>query len=187
LKYFGKTTKNNPQKYMGSGKYWKRHIHKHGNDVSTEIIGTFNDILECKQFALDFSIKNNIVDSELWANLQEENGTDGAPSGHIGHKFTNEQKEKISKMTTQMWENESFREEMCIKQKQSWTEERRLEQSIRLTGKKRPEHSAKMRGHIGHTKCKGVKKPIGHGEKVSAALKGKSKSDSHKLKLSKPK
>lgn len=26
LKYFGKTTKNNPEKYTGSGKHWKRHI-----------------------------------------------------------------------------------------------------------------------------------------------------------------
>jgi hypothetical protein len=32
LKYFGKTTKSNPYKYNGSGKYWIRHINKNGKE-----------------------------------------------------------------------------------------------------------------------------------------------------------
>ncbi len=35
MKYFGKTVSEDPEKYSGSGVYWKRHIEKHGNDVTT--------------------------------------------------------------------------------------------------------------------------------------------------------
>ena len=38
LKYLGKTTKKDQHKYKGSGKYWLKHIRKHGYDVTTEII-----------------------------------------------------------------------------------------------------------------------------------------------------
>ena len=96
LKYFGKTTKTDPHKYTGSGKYWKRHLKVHGNFYSTEIVATFNEVEECEKFALDFSNRHNIVESVEWANLQEENGITGAPKGHAGHKFTDEQLMKIS-------------------------------------------------------------------------------------------
>ena len=92
LKYFGKTTKKDPYRYKGSGIYWKKHLKKHGNDISTEIIGQFESEEECKEFALEFSEKNNVVNSELWANLKEENGLDGSPKGV---KFSEEHKEKI--------------------------------------------------------------------------------------------
>jgi hypothetical protein len=92
LKYFGKTTRKDPHKYKGSGIYWKNHLKKHGNDFSTDIVGIFNNEVDCKNFALEFSDKNNIVDSEQWANLKEENGLDGSPKGV---KFTDSHKEKI--------------------------------------------------------------------------------------------
>jgi hypothetical protein len=93
LKYFGKTTKNNIFKYRGSGKYWLRHIKKYGNDVTTEIIKIFDNEENCKQFAIDFSIKNNIVESKEWANLRMENGLDGAP---VGNTFSKETLMKMS-------------------------------------------------------------------------------------------
>ena len=71
LKYFGKTTRD-PFKYNGSGKYWKRHLEKHGNDVSTQVIAEFDDADQCTQFALSFSKENRIVESEDWANFREE-------------------------------------------------------------------------------------------------------------------
>jgi len=37
LKYLGKTIKD-PFKYKGSGKYWLKHIRKHGNNVDTFIL-----------------------------------------------------------------------------------------------------------------------------------------------------
>jgi hypothetical protein len=92
LKYFGKTTKD-PQKYTGSGKYWKTHLKKNGNLVETKIIGTFDNEKECQSFALNFSKENDIVKSKEWANLIDENGLDGAPEGNI---LSEETKTKIS-------------------------------------------------------------------------------------------
>lgn len=94
LKYFGKTTKEDPIKYSGSGKYWKRHLKKHGFDFSTEIVGEFEDPKLCQEIALKFSMDNDIVNNEDWANLIEENGLDGAPIGNI---ISDRTKNKISK------------------------------------------------------------------------------------------
>lgn len=92
LKYFGKTTQSNPNKYQGSGKYWKRHIRKYGYDVTTEIVGEFEDLMEASEFALNFSNDNNIVESSNWANLKRENGLDGSPPGV---KFSDEHRNNI--------------------------------------------------------------------------------------------
>lgn len=92
LKYFGKTTKKDPLKYKGSGIYWKKHLKKYGNDISTEIIASFANEEECTKFALTYSEKYDIVNSPEWANLKEENGLDGSPKGV---KFSEEHKEKI--------------------------------------------------------------------------------------------
>lgn len=77
MKYFGKTVANDPVMYQGSGKRWKNHIRKHGYDCTTEIIGFFTNEEECKKAAIEFSMSNNIVDSDQWANLMNENGIDG--------------------------------------------------------------------------------------------------------------
>lgn len=92
LKYFGKTTKKDPYKYKGSGKYWSKHLKVHGNDVCTEIVGIFQSDKECSEFAIKFSKEHNIVESKEWANLRMENGVDGAP---IGNSFSLETIEKM--------------------------------------------------------------------------------------------
>ena len=38
LKYLGQTSKSDPHKYTGSGKYWLRHIKQHGKNWDTEIL-----------------------------------------------------------------------------------------------------------------------------------------------------
>ena len=77
LKYFGKTTQD-PFRYLGSGKYWKRHIKKHGSNITTKIYGEFyNDDILLSEVAIKFSEENNIVKSKEWANLTIENGKDG--------------------------------------------------------------------------------------------------------------
>ena len=43
LKYFGKTA-SSKDSYSGSGKYWLRHLAKHGDNIDTEIIGYFEDM-----------------------------------------------------------------------------------------------------------------------------------------------
>ena len=66
LKYFGKTCKKTSAdviKYRGSGTYWKNHIKKHGNDITTSIVFYFgeDEREECEQYCLSFSKINNIV------------------------------------------------------------------------------------------------------------------------------
>lgn len=88
LKYFGKTTLKDPFKYNGSGKVWKRHILKHGKqNIKTLDVWGFDDIELCINFAIKFSRKNNIVNSDKWANLIEENGINGGSNkGRVGTK-----------------------------------------------------------------------------------------------------
>jgi hypothetical protein len=78
LKYFGKTTKTDPYKYSGSGGYWKNHIKKHGKKfVNTIWVSDLYYDTSIVEHALHFSIENNIVESNNWANLKLENGLDG--------------------------------------------------------------------------------------------------------------
>lgn len=96
LKYLGKTEKD-PYRYKGSGLYWLRHLKKHGNDVSTEVIFESEnfDIFQTK--CLEYSKLYNIVESEEWANLAIETGEDGtAVNKNVkGVPKSKEHKEKL--------------------------------------------------------------------------------------------
>jgi len=92
LKYFGKTIKD-PYTYKGSGKYWKDHIRKHGNDVTTVWCELFNHKEILVEYAMKFSKDNNIVESDEWANLIIENGIDGNVPGN---KASPELRQKLS-------------------------------------------------------------------------------------------
>lgn len=104
LKYFGKTSKD-PVKYKGSGKHWVAHLKVHGNLVSTEIIGFFEQKSECEDAARKFSAENKIVESEDWANLIAENGLDGGFIPRVYKTVSDETKRKISeaKRGTKPW------------------------------------------------------------------------------------
>ena len=97
LRYFGKTIKTNPEKYNGSGKYWKSHLRTHGNDVSTIWCELFTDRETLVEYALSFSKDNNIFESKDWANLKFENGLDG---GHSGVPRSETTKRKLSIINT---------------------------------------------------------------------------------------
>lgn len=94
FKYLGKTTKD-PYLYQGSGKHWKRHIQKHGNDVRTEILLATLDKEELKETGIFFSALWNVVESKDWANLIPESG-DGGDTTHSGYVRTDEHNKKIS-------------------------------------------------------------------------------------------
>ena len=85
LKYFGKTTRD-PLKYNGSGIYWTRHIKKHGKEYVTNlwVSEPYTDSDAIVEFALAFSLENDIVASSAWANMVNENGLDGATPGRTG-------------------------------------------------------------------------------------------------------
>ena len=86
LKYFGKTTRKNPYNYLGSGTHWTRHLNKYGADITTEIIGYYTDKEQCMKDAINFSEKNNIVESIEWANLRAETLDGGDTSQTEGYK-----------------------------------------------------------------------------------------------------
>ena len=98
LKYLG-TTENNPFKYHGSGKHWKRHYKKHGKDISTQILLVTECEEELIKTGLFFSRLWNVVGSNEWANLTEETGQgigsdqskriqrDRIARGDVGHLF----------------------------------------------------------------------------------------------------
>jgi hypothetical protein len=82
LKYFCKTSQlDKLQYYKGSGVYWKRHRKVHGSDIKVGVLGLYYDKDRCTAAALKFSKEHNIVQSEEWANLIEENGLDGQGLG----------------------------------------------------------------------------------------------------------
>ena len=99
LKYLGKTIYN-PFKYNGSGKYWLKHLKKHGNDITTKILKECDSESEIKKWGLYYSNKWDIVNSNEFANLTEETGNGGIcwqihPC--LGKSKTKEIKNKISK------------------------------------------------------------------------------------------
>lgn len=73
LKYLGQTKKD-PYVYNGSGTYWMSHLKKHGRDIETKIIGTYDTQQDLSEAGKFYSKKYNIVKSKKWANLIPETG-----------------------------------------------------------------------------------------------------------------
>ena len=88
IKYFCKTTMlKRLHTYTGSGTLWKRLVDKHGKDISTGVVGIYYDEKRCTEAALQYSKEWDIVNSEKWANLIEENGMTGAGAGEHNHMY----------------------------------------------------------------------------------------------------
>jgi len=76
LQYLGKTVKD-PFTYKGSGVYWKSHLKKHGNDVTTKVLFETTDKDEFEKVALEYSTRFDITNNKNFANLIEERGQGG--------------------------------------------------------------------------------------------------------------
>ena len=86
LKYLCKRVTTSDSKaisYKGSGKYWKNHLKIHGKNINTEILVKYDleKIEEFSKLCIEYSNKFNVIKSEDWANLIEENGFSGAVIG----------------------------------------------------------------------------------------------------------
>lgn len=92
LKYLCKTEKTDWESYLGSGKYWRRHLKQHGNDIKTELLFETENKDDFRKFAKQKSIEFDIINSNEWANLVNEEGDGG---NTVGNKrwVTNGQKE----------------------------------------------------------------------------------------------
>ena len=77
LKYLGQTSKD-PDKYLGSGLRWLRHLGKHGADISTYVIGTYDTKAELAEAGLFYSLAWDVAKLRTWANLKLEAGEGGA-------------------------------------------------------------------------------------------------------------
>lgn len=84
LQYFGKSIQDDINTYKGSGTYWRSHLKKHGRKdvINLWVSDWFYDEKEIKEFALAFSEIFDIVNSDKWANLKEENGLEGGDCGN---------------------------------------------------------------------------------------------------------
>jgi hypothetical protein len=76
LKYFGRTT-GDPSNYRGSGTYWNHHLDEYGDNVTTEVVGTYANESELRAASEAFSTEHGIVESVEWANLIPESGMPG--------------------------------------------------------------------------------------------------------------
>lgn len=79
LRYLGKTVQD-PFTYTGSGLRWKRHLAKHGNNVTTQILFESYDPNEIATEGLYYSELLNIVNDKNFANLRPESGDGGDTS-----------------------------------------------------------------------------------------------------------
>lgn len=148
LQYLGKTSATDPHKYAGSGKYWKLHLRKHGSDHTTTIIFESENPTEIKEKGIYFSRLWDVVKSDKWANLKEEQGDGGAmehsPKSNQkrsdtmrGRIFTEEHRQKLSIAGKGHADNRSPESLESFKAKTS----------LKLKGRKfTEEHKANMRG-----------------------------------------
>jgi hypothetical protein len=94
LKYLCKTSRPNYYEYNGSGKYWKRYIKKHGKNIKTTLLFETENKEEFRKIALEYSHKFNVIKSDEWANLRNEDG-DGGTTTKDTRWITNGKQEKI--------------------------------------------------------------------------------------------
>lgn len=83
LKYLCYTQKDDHNLYKGSGKYWKRHLKDHGDDITTELLYETEDYNNFIEYAIFKSKEFNIVESKDWANLRIEDGNGGDTVSHL--------------------------------------------------------------------------------------------------------
>lgn len=155
--YFGKTT-SNPEKYLGSGLHWTRHIKQHGREHVVNLwYDLFEDQNECTNFALELSIKMNIVESDQWLNLKPENGLDGGTFNcdiETRNKISEALKGKPGSNKGKIWSKE-IRQNMSKgakgKVRKPFTEEHRLNMSKSGKGNPKPKlecpHCKKIGGN----------------------------------------
>lgn len=139
LKYLCKFTEGVkikcPFKYKGSGKYWKRHLNKHGNNINTNILYKGNSEQELSAHAILWSNVYDVVNNKEFANLIPENGFDGG--GVKGSKRSAETRAKMRISSTGRKHTIESRRKMSLARLgYKLTEQAKKKLSISSTGNK---------------------------------------------------
>jgi hypothetical protein len=114
LKYFGKCTGDDIERYNGSGKRWSNHYKKYGKPKTLWVSDWYYEPTRLTRFALLFSHLNKIVESPEWANLRPENGLDGGAI--VGEsKQSMIEKNKVSMKHSRANETEEQIEQRIVK------------------------------------------------------------------------
>ena len=170
LKYFCKTTcLDRVNRYKGSGVYWNKHLNKHGKDIIVGVLGFYVDKNRCLAAATKFSIDNNIVENNAWANLVAETGMNGASMAGEKNSFYGKHHtpETIERLRLQ-------RIGISVNKGAYRSFENREKISASLKGRKNPVTGAKLKGRKLSEETK---------QKISAAGKGRKLSDEVKEKI----
>jgi hypothetical protein len=181
LRYFCKTSRLDEIKYYkGSGIYWKRHLKKHGRNVSVNVIGIYHDKQECMDVAKQFSQQNKIGTNPEWANLIPENGLDGAPSGEFHPMFG---KTSPSIGQKRPWVGKKGADNPMWMKASAMRGKKNIGASLALKGRKRPKSSGKpcrtvvclTDGNVFNSVSEAAKKYNGSTTTISRCCLGKSK------------
>lgn len=165
LKYLGVTTNSDPHLYTGSGVYWKKHLQKHGYEYTTTILKECKNKDEVKEWGLYYSRLWNIVESNEWANLKEEQGDGGRQSKEVRQKIGAAGLGRVPwNKGKQMWSNE---------------DRMRISEQNKSRGPQSAETIAKR-----VAKTTGKTRSIETKTKTSEALKGRVFSDETRKKMS---
>ena len=128
LKYLGYTSSNDPQKYKGSGKYWRRHCNKHGYNVDTEVLFETGNKEELRTKGLYYTKLWNVVESKEWANLKPESGNGGT----FSHRSDSIEKIRDYQKNKKVWSEKALQNLKDIavtsannRRGQHWTETHR--------------------------------------------------------------
>lgn len=181
LKYFGKTTLDDPYSYFGSGKYWKHHIKKHGKEyIKTLWCLKFYNEEHIKEFALDFSERNNIVESDEWANIVPENGLDGG----YNQKAIDVNKNRKGKEWKDIYSKEGL--EKMIDTLPKFKEGGKKYQFQNIDANLHHEYCVSGgKSHVGKKESEQTKKNISNGIRKSIKFKEIKQSDIYRNKISK--
>jgi hypothetical protein len=172
MKYLGQT-KRDPFKYKGSGKYWRRHIKAHGNDVTTTILGEYSNNEELRKAGEYYSQLWDIVDSDEWANLRPETG-DGGGDPRLCEAYQTKWKEGVFGRSGE--NNPNFGRTMSDENKKAMREgwEKRLREGhAPWNAGMTYDESMLERLRVPHPKAKGSTQTKEHIDARSKALRGR--------------
>jgi hypothetical protein len=78
LKYLCITNKDDWDKYTGSGVKWRKHLEKHGIDISTELLYESEDYVSFVAECVYYSVLYDVAISDEFANVIPERGYDNS-------------------------------------------------------------------------------------------------------------